>query len=149
MPEPTPHHAPPVSSTPSNDPNAPTFPDRPVAGAGERTATPAHPLAPDFDRELCELVADTAPAVFAVCEQDGQGTEFPDGWVVAWGLTREDGVTYAVGAGVGPEGNRAMTLTSPQRALWWFGGWRGADVRLVWLRAAPGATYDAPVVRAA
>jgi hypothetical protein len=131
----SPHDSAPDSS---NDPEPASF----VAGeAGEagKAETPDVGRGA-FDRELCDLVADTAPALFAVCEEVAVDTDTADGWVVAWGIVCADGQTYAMPA---DSHRMAMSLASPERALWWFGGWRGAGVRLVWLNRAGSATFDA------
>ncbi|MFG2846800.1 hypothetical protein ACGF12_27040 [Kitasatospora sp. NPDC048296] len=87
-----------------------------------------------FDRELCGLVLDTAPRLFAVAHVCGDGAGDADGWVVAWGLVDSDGLTHVIGV----DGRTRMTLASPERAVRHFGGRPGITARLVWL-AQPGA----------
>ncbi|MFF2077496.1 hypothetical protein ACFVXG_22420 [Kitasatospora sp. NPDC058162] len=86
-----------------------------------------------FDQELCGLVLDTAPQLFAVVQVCGEGRADADGWVVAWGIVENDGPTHVIGIG----GRTRMTLTAPERALRHFAGRPGITSRLVWL-AQPG-----------
>lgn len=50
-----------------------------------RPVTPPLPTGPTFDQELCRLVLDTAPRLFAVVQVRGEGLPDVDGWVAAWG----------------------------------------------------------------
>ncbi|MER7753182.1 hypothetical protein [Kitasatospora sp. NPDC097643] len=99
-----------------------------------RPATLAPTVPGPFDRELCELVLDTAPRLFAVVQVCGNSPADADGWVVAWGLVDDDGPTHVISV----DGQARMTLASPERALRHFAGRPGITSRLVWL-AQPGA----------
>lgn len=57
-----------------------------------------------------------------------------DGEIAAWGLAYDDGSAHVVTA----NGRHQLTLTSPQRAPWWFGREKGITARIVWF-AAPAA----------
>ncbi|MEU8513992.1 hypothetical protein AB0C76_20740 [Kitasatospora sp. NPDC048722] len=99
-----------------------------------RPAKPGSAAAISFDQELCGLVLDTAPRLFAVVQVCGDGGADSDGWVVAWGLVDSDGPTHVVGI----DGRTRMALASPEHAVRHF-AWRpGITARLVWL-AQPGA----------
>ncbi|MBV6695892.1 hypothetical protein KV557_01970 [Kitasatospora aureofaciens] len=87
-----------------------------------------------FDQELCGLVLDTAPRLFAVVQVYGDGLEDADGWVVAWGLADDDGLTHVIGI----DGRMRMTLASPEHAVRHFAVRPGITARLVW-PARPGA----------
>ncbi|MGA5817685.1 hypothetical protein ACPC54_07480 [Kitasatospora sp. NPDC094028] len=89
---------------------------------------------PPFEQELCGLVLETAPRLFAVVQVCGEECEDADGWVVAWGLAGDDGPAHVIGI----DGRARMTLASPERAVRHFGGRAGVTARLVWL-ARPGA----------
>ncbi|MET8539642.1 hypothetical protein ABZW03_03135 [Kitasatospora sp. NPDC004799] len=98
------------------------------------TAAPsqnAHPTNLTFDQELCGLVVDTEPRLFAVVQVCGDGA---DGWVAAWGLADSDGQTHAIGV----DGRMRMTLGSPERTLRHFSRRAGITARLIWL-AQPGS----------
>ncbi|MFJ2863914.1 hypothetical protein [Kitasatospora sp. NPDC087314] len=86
-----------------------------------------------FDQELCGLVLDTAPRLFAVVQVCGDGREDSDGWVVAWGFLDSNGPTRVFGI----DGRTWMTLASPERAVRHFARRPGIAARLVWL-AQPG-----------
>ncbi|GAA1946075.1 hypothetical protein [Kitasatospora viridis] len=96
--------------------------------------TPLWPTPVPFEQELCGLVLDTAPRLFAVVHVSDEGTEVADGWVVAWGIA--DGEKSACIVSVA--GQTQMALTSPECAVHLFAGRPGITARLVWL-AAPGA----------
>ncbi|MER7581493.1 hypothetical protein [Kitasatospora sp. NPDC097691] len=87
-----------------------------------------------FDQELCGLVLDTAPRMFAVVQVCGNGGEDSDGWVVAWGFVDSDGPTHVLGV----DGRLLLALASPERAVRHFGRQPGITARLIWL-AQPGA----------
>ncbi|MFJ2778505.1 hypothetical protein [Kitasatospora sp. NPDC087315] len=91
-----------------------------------------------FDQELCGLVLDTAPQLFAVVQVYDDSREGTDGWVVAWGLANGDGPTYVVGV----DGRTRLTLASPERAVHLFTGQPGITARLVWLAQPGTATLD-------
>ncbi|MFJ6138261.1 hypothetical protein [Kitasatospora sp. NPDC092286] len=91
-----------------------------------------------FDQELCGLVLDTAPRLFAVVQVCGNGRADADGWVVAWGLADGDGSTYVVGV----DGQTRMTVASPERAVHLFTGQPGITARLVWLAQPAAAALD-------
>ncbi|MFJ1643777.1 hypothetical protein [Streptomyces sp. NPDC088258] len=74
---------------------------------------------------LAEVVADSAPRLFAVVQEVG---DREDGWVAAWGLAFEDRAEVVpYGGGV------RMSLPSAEGALRHFG--RGGEVRasLYWV----------------
>ncbi|RKT19124.1 hypothetical protein BX285_3576 [Streptomyces sp. 1114.5] len=107
------------------------------------TATPSpnpHPVTPElvvdqaFEQELCELVLDTAPRLFAVVQVSDEGLADADGWVVAWGFANGDGSAHVIGI----DGRARLTLSSPDRAVRHFAGRPGITSRLIWL-AQPGA----------
>ncbi|MER7670895.1 hypothetical protein ABTY61_20840 [Kitasatospora sp. NPDC096128] len=104
------------------------------------TATP--PPNPDrsFDQELCELVLDTAPRVFAVVQVCGDSSADADGWVAAWGLADPYGPTHVITL----DGRTRLTLTSPERALRHFSRHPGITARLVWLTHPDTAALDQP-----
>ncbi|MGW3232718.1 hypothetical protein [Kitasatospora sp. NPDC001095] len=91
-----------------------------------------------FDQELCGLVLDTAPRLFAVVQVCGDGSEDADGWVVAWGIADCDGPAHVIGV----DGRMRMTLASPERALRHFAGRSGITARLVWLEQPGAAALD-------
>lgn len=91
-----------------------------------------------FEQELCGLVLDSAPRLFAVVQVCGEGREDADGWVVAWGLADEDGRAHVIGV----DGRTRMTLASAERVLRHFGRWPGVSARLVWLAEPGGAALD-------
>ncbi|MFD4657446.1 hypothetical protein ACFWP2_17690 [Kitasatospora sp. NPDC058444] len=86
-----------------------------------------------FDQELCGLVLDTAPRLFAVVQVCGEGA---DGWVAAWGLAESDGRTHVFGV----DGRTRMTLGSPERAVRHFSRRPGITARLIWLAQPEAAT---------
>ncbi|SOB85323.1 hypothetical protein [Streptomyces sp. 1331.2] len=92
------------------------------------------PSAPTFEQELCELVLDTAPRLFAVVQVSDEGLADADGWVVAWGFANGDGSAHVIGI----DGRARLTLSSPDRAVRHFAGRPGITSRLIWL-AQPGA----------
>lgn len=91
-----------------------------------------------FGEELCALVVDTAPQVFAVVQECGVGTAEADGWVVAWGMVHGDGRVQVVSA----DGEVRMSLSAPERALRFFGRGEGVSARLVWLDSARAASLE-------
>ncbi|MFI6153774.1 hypothetical protein ACIBCA_13860 [Kitasatospora sp. NPDC051170] len=99
-----------------------------------RQATSQAPASSPFEQELCGLVIDAAPRLFAVVQVCGEGPLGADGWVVAWGLAEESGAAHVTGV----DGRTRMTLASPERVLRFFAGPPGVSARLVWL-AQPGA----------
>ncbi|MBV6695822.1 hypothetical protein [Kitasatospora aureofaciens] len=102
------------------------------------TAAPSpNPRVP-FDQELCGLVLDTAPRLFAVVQVCGDGLADADGWVVAWGLADSDGPAHVIGI----DGRARMTLASPERAVRHFAGRPGITARLVWLAQPSAAAMD-------
>ncbi|MFB7470440.1 hypothetical protein [Kitasatospora sp. NPDC056184] len=98
------------------------------------SATPSPNPHSLFDQELCGLVLDTAPRLFAVVQVHHVGGEDVDGCVVAWGLAGNTGPTHLVST----DGHTRMTVTAPERALRYFTARPGLTTRLVWL-AQPGA----------
>ncbi|HJD84555.1 hypothetical protein [Kitasatospora aureofaciens] len=104
------------------------------------TAAPSpNPRIP-FDQELCGLVLDTAPRLFAVVQVCDEGREDADGWVAAWGLVDHAGPTHVITL----DGRARMTLPSPERALRHFAGRPGITARLVWLAQPDTAAIDRP-----
>ncbi|MFF4815004.1 hypothetical protein ACFY2K_10505 [Kitasatospora sp. NPDC001309] len=107
------------------------------------TAAPSpkpRPVDITFDRELCELVLDTAPRLFAVVQVCGDSSADADGWVAAWGLAEPDGPTHVISL----DGRARLTLASPERALRHFAGHPGITARLVWLAHPNTAALDQP-----
>ncbi|MFF9642405.1 hypothetical protein [Kitasatospora aureofaciens] len=100
--------------------------------------TPQLPNGPTFDQELCGLVLDTAPRLFAVVQVWGDGLPDVDGWVVAWGVAGPSGRAHVIGI----DGQARMALTSPDRALRHFAGRPGITARLVWLAQPSAAAVD-------
>ncbi|RDG34214.1 hypothetical protein [Streptomyces corynorhini] len=93
----------------------------------------------DYERELYELVRDTAPRLFAVVVEyrDGDGAEDKDAAVVAWGLAHEDGaadVTRVDGGG------GRLRLAAPENVARYFGRADGCSPRLVWLASEVSAS---------
>ncbi len=102
------------------------------------TAAPSQNPCVPFDQELCGLVLDIAPRLFAVVQVSDDGLADADGWVVAWGLADCDGPTHVIGV----DGRARMTLTSPERAVRHFAGQPGITARLVWLAQPGSAAMD-------
>jgi hypothetical protein len=95
---------------------------------------------PSFDEELCDLVAATAPRLFAVVQEYKPGTEDADGVVVAWGLAQgEDNVHVHP---VGDDSGRVLTLRSTEGAVRLFPGGTDVRTRLVWLKPSREAALD-------
>ncbi|MFD7901589.1 hypothetical protein ACFV4G_05025 [Kitasatospora sp. NPDC059747] len=91
-----------------------------------------------FEQELCALVLDTAPRLFAVVQVCDEGAADADGWIVAWGLADADGPTHVISI----DGRARMTLTSPERAVRHFTTRPGISARLVWLAQPAAAALD-------
>ncbi len=92
------------------------------------TGTPPLCSEEDFADLLEQLVADSAPRMFAVVQEYGERV---DGRIAAWGIAFDDHVEV-----VGTEGGLRMTLESAERvrrALTW-----GSHItaRLVWVDRA-------------
>ncbi|MFI1849626.1 hypothetical protein [Streptomyces sp. NPDC020480] len=92
----------------------------------------------DFDQEVCALVLDTAPRMFAVVQEYDLETEHADGHVAAWGMAYDDGSAHVIGVG----GAVTMSLGSPERAVWHYGRRKGVSARLVWLAPGAGAAFN-------
>ncbi|MEV7421581.1 MULTISPECIES: hypothetical protein [unclassified Streptomyces] len=92
----------------------------------------------DFERELYELVRDTAPRLFAVVVEyrDGEGEFGRDAAVVAWGLAHEDGGADVTRVGDGGQ----LRLAAPENVARYFGRADGCSPRLVWLAPEVGAS---------
>ncbi|MFE4976290.1 hypothetical protein ACFRAR_29825 [Kitasatospora sp. NPDC056651] len=101
-------------------------------------ATPRPSTDAAFDQELCGLVLDTAPRLFAIVQVCGEGLADADGWVAAWGFADDSGSTYITGI----DGYTRMTLTSPERAVHHFSRQPGITARLVWLAQPTAAATD-------
>ncbi|MEV7087443.1 hypothetical protein AB0O07_16325 [Streptomyces sp. NPDC093085] len=108
------------------------------------TPTPSSPTTPidppltraEFIALTEELVADTAPRLFAVVqsyEPEGAGVEEADAWVAAWGMAFEE---HAEIVSVG--GGTRMRVRSLEWAVGRFerGAGAGTSARVVWV---PGA----------
>ncbi|MBD0672908.1 hypothetical protein [Streptomyces sp. CBMA156] len=93
---------------------------------------------PAFDRELCGLVLDTAPRLFAVVQVCDEGRADADGWVAAWGFADAAGSTHVIGV----DGRTRLTLPSPERAAHHFSRRPGITARLVWLSPPTAAATD-------
>ncbi|MEV7025014.1 hypothetical protein [Kitasatospora sp. NPDC093558] len=91
-----------------------------------------------FEQELCALVLDTVPRLFAVVQVCDEGAADADGWVVAWGLADDTGPTYVITV----DGRARMTLASPERAVRHFTGRPGTTARLIWLAQPDAAAMD-------
>jgi hypothetical protein len=108
--------------------------------------SPTEPF--DFDQEVCSLVLDTAPRLFAVVQEFALDDGWRDAEVAAWGIAYEDGRVDVISV----DGVRRFSLPSPERATWHFarlaadaraGGEAGVTARLVWLTPSRAATFDA------
>lgn len=102
---------------------------------------PAASLVPTpttFDEELCALVVDEAPRMFAVVQVCDMDTGLANGWVVAWGIAYEDGTAHVVSA----DGRLRMSVAEPERATRPFSRTPGLDARLVWLAPSHAAALD-------
>ncbi|MFH8789488.1 hypothetical protein [Streptomyces roseoverticillatus] len=95
----------------------------------------------DLDEEICALVLDSAPRMFAIVQETDLAEGVTDAEVVAWGIAHEDGPVDVIGA----NGHNTLRLRSPERALWWYGEKCGERARLVWLGPAGAAALDNPV----
>ncbi|MGW6454724.1 hypothetical protein ACWF94_02150 [Streptomyces sp. NPDC055078] len=105
-------------------------PQEPTPGPDFERETPGPDREPDFEREVYELVRDTAPRLFAVVAEYRVGTEDEDALVLAWGLAYEGGQTEAVLVG----GGRRWRLASPEHVTRYFRPRpEGCSLRLVWL----------------
>ncbi|MEU5188646.1 hypothetical protein AB0G83_16080 [Streptomyces klenkii] len=69
----------------------------------------------DLDEEVCALVLDTAPRMFAVVQETDVAAGVTDAEVVAWGIAHEDGHVDLVAV----DGRAPLRRRSPERALWW------------------------------
>ncbi|MFJ5100503.1 hypothetical protein [Streptomyces sp. NPDC088554] len=85
----------------------------------------------DYERELYELVHDTAPRLFAVVVEyrDGEGALGQDAAVVAWGLAHEGGPAEVTRVGTGGR----LRLAAPENVTRYFGREDGQSSRVVWL----------------
>ncbi|MEC4017306.1 hypothetical protein [Streptomyces sp. H27-D2] len=112
----------------------------PYEPSSEGPAGPDRALGPPttFDQELCDLVLDTAPRLFAVVQEYDLEPGERDAHIAAWGMAHDDGRVQVVSVG----GGRRLSLGSAERAVWWFGRRAGVRARLVWLVASRGAALD-------
>lgn len=85
---------------------------------------------PDFNALLREIVDESAPARFALCEVVPD--DEPDGWVYAWGAALADRTVIFDAAG-----RIIGYFRSPEAALRLFS--RVCELRLVWVDAEPSA----------
>ncbi|MGK5547584.1 hypothetical protein ACSNOH_23035 [Streptomyces sp. URMC 127] len=95
----------------------------------------------DLDEEICGLVLDSAPRMFAVVQETDLAEGVTDAEVVAWGLAHEGGPVDVIGT----DGHSTLRLRSPERAAWWYGEKKGERARLVWLGPAGTASLGHPV----
>jgi hypothetical protein len=84
----------------------------------------------EFDEKVRQMVADTAPRVFAVVQVYG---EREDGRVAAWGFAYEDEEGGQVFDIVSVEGRLRLRLVSLERLAWWFGRDPLISVRVEWV----------------
>ncbi|MEW1721822.1 hypothetical protein [Streptomyces sp. NPDC093109] len=91
----------------------------------------------DFERELYELVHETAPRLFAVVVEyhDGPGEFGKDAAVVAWGLAHDDGVADVTRV----DGGSRLRLAAAENVARYFGRADGESPRVVWLAPEAGA----------
>ncbi|MFD7290903.1 hypothetical protein [Streptomyces sp. NPDC059863] len=82
-----------------------------------------------FEREVYELVRDTAPRLFAVVVEYRAGTKDADAVVVAWGLADENGEAEVIQMGSGCR----LRLAAPEHIARYFGRAEDCSPRLVWL----------------
>jgi len=92
----------------------------------------------DFDQEVCALVLDTAPRLFAVVQEFALDDGWRDAEVAAWGMAYEDGRADVTSV----DGRRRFSLPSPARATRHFALLEGVTARLVWLTPSRAATFD-------
>ncbi|MFC9425804.1 hypothetical protein [Streptomyces sp. NPDC056987] len=79
----------------------------------------------EFSKIMEEIVADTAPRLFAVFHEEGQED---DGWVAAWVLAFDDRAEV-----VTPGGALRLTTSSPEQAVRHFSRGEGVTAHLVWV----------------
>jgi hypothetical protein len=95
------------------------------------TLSPQHPT-PDrpegCDQEIRDLVAATAPRLFAVVQEYTTDDGELDAHVAAWGLAQADGTAQVTST----HGGLRMSLRSAERAAWWFSRQPGSSAHLVW-----------------
>src|ERR1700704_3716082 len=91
-----------------------------------------------FDRELCELVRDTAPRFFAVVQKYALDTGEWDGEVAAWGIAYDDGHAEVITT----DRTQRMSVGSAERAATWFGRRPGMTARVVWLDPVATPKHD-------
>jgi hypothetical protein len=136
----------PCSSAPSSHPTQLHLPTGDFHGtvslkrpSTSSSGRPDHTVGPpqSFDDELCALVVDLAPRLFAVIQERGPGTGDGDGWVAAWGVAYEDGHAEVISL----DGSQRFSLGSAERAVWWFGRRAGITARLVWLAPPTAASF--------
>ncbi|MFI0821713.1 hypothetical protein ACH4TX_39785 [Streptomyces sp. NPDC021098] len=100
------------------------------------------PDTPDtFDKELCDLVIDFAPRLFAVVQEYDVEPGLRDGVIAAWGLAFDDGAVRVASV----DGTRQLVLNSPERAIRYFGPRPDGSLqaaRLVWLAPSKAAAFD-------
>jgi hypothetical protein len=82
-----------------------------------------------FDHEVRELVAETAPRLFAVVEEFNTDSGAPDARVAAWGMAYQDGTAQVTTT----EGRTHLSLRSPERATRWISRRPGCSASLVWV----------------
>ncbi|MFG2908942.1 hypothetical protein ACGF13_28200 [Kitasatospora sp. NPDC048286] len=112
-----------------------------MAAAPLQNSSPVTPLPSadaSFDQELCDLVLDTAPRLFAVVQVCSLGLADADGWVAAWGFADAAGSTHVIGV----DGRTRLTLPSPERAVRHFSRRPDITARLVWLAPPTAAATD-------
>ncbi|GAA1915310.1 hypothetical protein GCM10009716_25850 [Streptomyces sodiiphilus] len=106
------------------------FPRNPDPGPAGAPATRPE----GFDEEVCELVLDTAPQLFAVVEEFATVDGDLDACVAAWGLAHEDGTAHVTRW----DGRSHMIVNSPRRAAEVLAARSGSRAYLVWVPPEPG-----------
>jgi hypothetical protein len=87
----------------------------------------------EFDETIREMVAESAPRVFAVVQVCGKRE---DGWIAAWGIAIDDGEGRTVYEIVSVEGGKRIRARSLERLGLYFGRNRLMSVRVEWVQAA-------------
>src|ERR1044072_7164605 len=112
------------------------------ARRGGNHLSEAHMETPEtFNKELCDLVIDFAPRLFALIQEYDVEPGLRDGVIAAWGLAFEDGAVRVASV----DGTRQLVLNSPERAIRYFGPRSDGSIqtaRLVWLKPSGVATLE-------
>lgn len=100
--------------------------------------SPSLPGRPDgFDQEIHDLVAATAPRLFAVIEEFATEGDERDARVAAWGLAFDDGSAQVTSV----DGGFRMSLRTPERAARLVSLRPGSVGGLVWPESSGGARF--------